>query len=231
MSENDDFYQKFNTSGNSKKGNFRSSVFVPFISGVLGASLVLGIYLGFPNIRSNYKNEQDKQQSINSVEVSNNGTVDFVSLQKYSDTATYAANKVLPSIVGIKVEYTVTSNFLQRISQVGSAEGSGVIMSSDGYILTNSHVINTSDSSMYYQMSDATKVYVYLYNDDTPYEAEIIGIDEKTDLAVIKIDKDNLTPAEIGDSSSIKIGEFAMAIRKSFRNAKQCYIWYYKCNK
>ena len=69
-------------------------------------------------------------------------------------------------------------------------------------------------------MSEATNIYVYLYNDETPYEAKIIGIDKKTDLAVIKIEKDNLTPAELGDSSSLKIGEFAMAIRKSFRIRK-----------
>ena len=98
------------------------------------------------------------------------------------------------------------------MSQIGTAEGSGVIMSSDGYILTNNHVINTSDSSIYYEMSEANKIYVYLYNDETPYEATIVGTDPKTDLAVIKIEKNDLTPAELGDSSSIKIGEFAMAI-------------------
>lgn len=140
------------------------------------------------------------------------GTVDFVSLNSYSDTATFAANKILPSIVGITVEYTVTSNFMHGISQLASAEGSGIIMSTDGYILTNNHIINSADSSIYYEVSEATKVYVYLYNDETPYEAQIIGTDEETDLAVIKIEKEGLTAAEVADSSTIKIGEFAMAV-------------------
>ena len=219
MSDNEDFYQKFNSNSKSK-GSFKKNVFVPFVSGVLGASLVLGIAFNVPNIKNNLQNTSSSNNTNNSENTSPSGTVDYVSLQKYSDTATYAANKVLPSIVGIKVEYTITSNFLQKMSSVGSAEGSGIIISEDGYILTNSHVINTSDSSIYYEISDATKVYVYLYNDETPYEASIIGIDEKTDLAVIKIEKDGLTKAELGDSSTIKIGEFAMAIRKSFRHAK-----------
>ena len=94
------------------------------------------------------------------------------------------------------------------------------IISEDGYILTNSHVINTSDYSIYYEISEANKIYVHLFNDETAYEAKIIGIDEKTDLAVIKIEKDNLPAAELGDSSLLKIGEFAMAIRKSFGYAK-----------
>ena len=103
--------------------------------------------------------------------------------------AVYSASKVLPSIVGIKVEYTVSSNFIQGMSQLAQAEGSGVIMSEDGYILTNNHIINSSDSSLYYEVSEASKIYVYLYNDETAYEATIVGKDEETDLAVIKIEK------------------------------------------
>ena len=213
MSNNDDFYQKFSPSS-SKSGGFKSNVVVPFISGILGSMLVLGIYYGVPDIRKKLDSNTSKANIISqaSSDSSVQGTVDHISLQKYTDTATFAANKVLPSIVGIKVEYTITSNFMQRMSSVGSAEGSGIIISKDGYILTNCHVINTSDSSIYYEMSDANKVFVYLYNDETPYEAKIIGVDEKTDLAVIKIEKEDLTPAELGDSSSIKIGEFVMAV-------------------
>ena len=211
MNKNDDFYAKFNSSS-SKKGTFKSNVFIPFLSGILGASLVVGICFGIPNVKNKLQNGNSDLSDSGINKTLGSETSKLVSLTNYSDTAIYAANKVLPSIVGIKVEYTITSNFMQMMSQVGSAEGSGVIISSDGYILTNCHVINTSDSSIYYEMSDANKVNVYLYNDETPYEAKIIGIDEKTDLAVIKIEKDDLTPAELGDSSSIKIGEFAMAV-------------------
>lgn len=212
MNENDDFYKKFSSDSSGSK-MFKSNIFIPFISGILGATLVLGLAFGIPNIRKSLVSyNPDNTNNLDTVQTSNSGVVDFVSLNSYSDTAVFAASKVLPSIVGIKVEYTVTSNFMQKMSQVAQAEGSGIIISSDGYILTNNHIINSSDSSVYYEVSEATKVYVYLYNDETPYEAKIIGTDEETDLAVIKIEKNDLTAAELGDSDSVKIGEFAMAI-------------------
>lgn len=210
MSENDDFYRNFNED-KPKFIKFKSNILVPFISGLLGASLVVGISFGVPNVRNSLVANNSTNNS-NTEKTSNTGVVEYVSLNNYSDTAVYSASKVLPSIVGIKVEYTVSSNFIQGMSQLAQAEGSGVIMSEDGYILTNNHIINSSDSSVYYEVSEATKIYVYLYNDETAYEATIVGKDEETDLAVIKIEKDGLTAAELGDSSSIKIGEFAMAI-------------------
>lgn len=85
-------------------------------------------------------------------------------------------------------------------------------MSEDGYILTNNHIVNTSSTNSYYEVSKANKVTVYLYDDETPYEAKIIGTDEQTDLAVIKIDKTGLKAAEIGNSDNVKVGEFSMAI-------------------
>ena len=212
MSNNSNFYKNFGD--NSKKpGQFKSSFFIPFVSGILGTTLVLGACFGIPNVRkslitSNYNNSDMFSISEND----NSGVVDYISLNNYSDTAVFAASKVLPSIVGIKVEYTVTSTFMPSTSSLAQAEGSGIIISSDGYILTNNHIINSSDSSVFYEVSKAAKVYVYLYNDEAAYEAEIIGTDEETDLAVIKIDKNNLTSAELGDSNSVKIGEFAMAI-------------------
>ena len=94
---------------------------------------------------------------------------------------------------------------------VAEAEGSGIIISEDGYILTNNHVI-ASDESSYYQMTEANKLTVKLFNDDTEYEAKVIGTDSQTDLAVIKIEKTGLTPATLGDSDQIKVGEVAIAI-------------------
>ena len=216
MNDNDDFYKKFNSDDSKRSIKFKSNILLPFISGVLGTTLVLGLAFGVPSIRSSLLNSDlantSNTNSDTAIQASNSGTVDYISLNNYSDTATYAANKVLPSIVGITVEYTVTSNFMQNMSQLASAEGSGIIISSDGYILTNNHIINSKDSSVYYEVSEATNICVYLYNDETPYEAEIVGTDEETDLAVIKINKDNLTAAELADSGSVKIGEFVMAI-------------------
>lgn len=123
------------------------------------------------------------------------------------------ADKVLPSIVGIEITYNVNSFFGMSTS---TATGSGIIISEDGYILTNNHVVNASSQSSstysYYQVSDAVSVKVTLYNDETEYEAKIIGKDEQTDLAVIKIEKTGLTKATLGNSDSVKVGEFAMAV-------------------
>lgn len=143
------------------------------------------------------------------------GTVDQISLSNYSDTSVYAANKILPSIVGIQIEYNVTSMFSMfggGQTSKATATGSGIIISEDGYILTNNHVVSSSESEAYYQVSEATKITVKLFDDDTEYEAKIVGTDEETDLAVIKIEKTGLTKAEFADSDSIKVGEFAMAV-------------------
>lgn len=215
MSENEDIYKKFNLE-TKKSVNFKSNILVPFLSGIVGAGLVVGLCFGVPNIKEKlvtYNISEISDSSGSKInKTTNSGVVDYVSLNNYSDTAVFTASKVLPSIVGIKVDYTITSNFMQGMSQTSQAEGSGIIISEDGYILTNNHIINSTDSSIYYEVSEATKVTVYLYNDETPYEATIIGTDEQTDLAVIKIENENLTAAELGDSDSIKIGEFAMAI-------------------
>lgn len=210
MNNDKDFYENFNT--DSKKSfSFKTGILVPFLSGIIGAGLVVGLFFGFSNNRTTSTNINVEEQA-NSLKENNDATANYISLNNYSDTAVFAANKVLPSIVGITVEYSVTSNFMQSISQIGTAKGSGIIMSKDGYILTNNHIINSSDSSSFYSVSEATNIYVYLYNDETAYPATIIGNDSQTDLAVIKIDKDNLTAAELGNSDSLKIGEFAMAI-------------------
>ncbi len=210
---NYDHYEKSERK-NTKIG-FGKSVALPFISGILGCSLVIGTCFGIPSIKSKLFNSEfrNNPESTNSTI---SGTVDQISLKNYSDTAVYAANKILPSIVGIQVEYTVNSQFSffssRTISSSATASGSGIIISDDGYILTNNHIVSTSSEDSYYQVSEANKVTVTLYNDETEYEAKIIGKDEQTDLAVIKIEKDGLTKAEFADSDSIKVGEFAMAV-------------------
>ena len=213
MKENNDIFKSFDDPAKNSS-SFGRSFLIPFLSGILGTALVISIVFGIPSIKNSILNTSAKTEETSAIpsSSSNTGTVQTVSLSNYSDTAIYSANKVLPSIVGITVEYTVTSNFMQGMSQLAQAQGSGIIISKDGYILTNNHIINSTDSSVYYEVSKATKVYVYLYNDTTPYEAKIIGTDEQTDLAVIKIEKDDLTEAELGNSNSVKIGEFAMAI-------------------
>lgn len=206
-----------NEKSQKNKTGFGKTVILPFVSGVVGCSVVLGTCFGVPSIRSKLINNSSSNISTsNSSSTQSNGYVTQTSLSNYSDTAVYAANKILPSIVGIKIEYTVnTQSFFGRSSSsTATASGSGIIISDDGYILTNNHVVSssTSESNSYYQITDAGKVTVTLFGDETEYEAKIVGQDEQTDLAVIKIEKTGLTKAEFADSDSVKVGEFAMAV-------------------
>ena len=199
-------------SGTKNNSNSKNQFLIPFISGIAGSALVLGICFGVPSIKDKIINQNVSNTSNETVKSSTPSSTSQISLVNYSETGIGVAQKVLPSVVGIKVEYSVSSIFYKGSSNTATAEGSGVIISEDGYILTNNHIINSSSSSSYYEVGKANKITVYLYNDETEYEGTIVGTDEQTDLAVIKIDKTGLTAAELGDSDSVQVGEFAMAI-------------------
>lgn len=201
-------YKAYSSNEKTKSGFFKNS-FVPFCSSALGTFLVIGVCFGMPNIRNKILNGNNTYTN-NGLTITEGQVTNTISTTNYSNTAIAVANKVLPSIVGITVEYKVNSMF--GGSSTASGAGSGIIVSSDGYILTNNHVVNSSSSSSYYQITEATNVKVKLYNDDTEYDATVVGSDSQTDLAVIKINKDGLTAAELGDSDSVQVGEFAMAI-------------------
>lgn len=121
------------------------------------------------------------------------------------------AQKVTPQIVKIEVVSELKDNPHQNLfffpfkdfPQMPKEEqgtGSGIIISPDGYILTNNHVVE-----------NAEKVKVTMY-DKTTYDAKVIGTDPLTDLAVIKINANNLPAAYLGDSDALKVGQWVMAI-------------------
>jgi len=212
----DETYERKNPYG------FKNKVVVPFVSGILGCSLVIGTCFGVPQIKSKILGTAytSTSSSASSLSDTHAGTVDFVSLASYSDTAVYAANKILPSIVGIEVTYNVTQNSMfsffgnnSTTTSEAKASGSGIIISEDGYILTNNHVVNSKSDSTFYDISEATSVKVTLSTgDNKTYDAKIVGKDSQTDLAVLKIEATGLSKAEFADSDSVKIGEFTMAV-------------------
>ncbi len=104
------------------------------------------------------------------------------------------------SVVEITTESVVTGGGFWVQQYVASGAGSGVILSEDGYIATNNHVIE-----------NATSVTVRLHNGES-YEAQIIGADSEKDVALIKIDATGLTPAKIGDSDALVVGEDTVAV-------------------
>lgn len=102
------------------------------------------------------------------------------------------------SVVEIRTESVSNSLFLRQFVTEGA--GSGVIISEDGYIVTNNHVIE-----------DARSILVALH-DGTTYEAQLVASDSKMDIGVIKIEASGLTPAILGDSDSLSVGEPVVAV-------------------
>ena len=138
-------------------------------------------------------------------------------------TAEDVVDKVLPSVVGIESTFTMTSQgssigyynfggygmdgFGGGQTSTATATGTGVIITADGYIVTNAHVIYDSE----YGSGLASSISVLL-NDDSTYDAEVIGYDTDCDLAVLKINAENLVAAEFGDSDALKLGQDVIAI-------------------
>lgn len=116
------------------------------------------------------------------------------------------AQKVTPSVVGIRTTTSVRSFFGGNSSSTG--EGSGVVYSSDGYIITNYHVISSAVTNK----SDS-KIEVFLDSvNSKSYEATVVGYNISTDLAVIKIDATGLTPISIADSDNLKVGQYVITV-------------------
>ena len=225
MDENENRFEVISSKtskANFKQNNgFGKTVLLPFLSGIVGCSVVIGTCFGVPSIKNKLIGET-KSNSTVQTSTATGTTSNLISLSNYSNTAEYAADKILPSIVGIQVTYTTTSNsifsFGSPSTSTATATGSGIIISEDGYILTNNHVVDTSSSSSYsyYDISEATSVKIKLnsskYGDDATYDAKIVGKDSQTDLAVLKIDKTGLTAAEFADSDQAIVGEFVLAV-------------------
>jgi len=113
------------------------------------------------------------------------------------------ASLVQDSVVEIVTEFNNTSLWFQYVT---SGAGSGVIMSADGYVITNNHVIYDDDAG---KVSDS--ITVRLRNGDE-YKAQVIGTDSDSDIAVLKIEAEGLTPAVCGNSSSLTVGEEVLAV-------------------
>lgn len=107
---------------------------------------------------------------------------------------------VSPSVVAITTEVMTSSNTWFGGQYVESGAGSGVIMSEDGYIITNNHVV-----------SGASNVTVTL-QDGSTHAATVVGADSQSDIAVVKIDATGLTPAVMGDSDKLAVGETVLAV-------------------
>lgn len=130
-------------------------------------------------------------------------TTDMTTLRSLNDSFAALAEYVAPSVVHIKSEGARTTDLMGRAMMMGG-QGSGVIFRSDGYIVTNDHVVGGFDNV------------TVILNDGREFRGKVIRSDNAGDIALIKIDAKNLTAAKFGDSGKVKPGQFAIAVGSPF---------------
>src|ERR1700761_7225241 len=191
------------------------------LTAFVGGAMALGAYKVIENNYAGNMSFEDKQKvyfasnhltsPVNTTNLSSAGQVDF----------TEAAAAVTPAVVYIRTTYSAQAEdgqqsqlqqmfgdmFGQRMrpqSGPQSASGSGVIISPDGYIVTNNHVVDKADKI------DITT------NDHRHFKAKVIGTDPNTDLALIKIDATGLPVVKLGNSDDVRVGEWVLAVGNPF---------------
>jgi len=164
----------------------------------LAVTMVFSCGLGFGGGYFANKVNTSTSGSLNITKTSNSGTTTTASSTSKANSTSEIVKKTADSVVEISTESVVTGSFAQQYVQQGA--GSGVIISQDGYILTNNHVINGANS-----------VKVRL-RDGTEYDATIVGSDSDNDIALLKVNATGLSPATFGDSNSLAVGDYVVAI-------------------
>jgi serine protease Do len=190
------------------------------LTAFVGGAMALGTYKVFEAKYADNMSFEDKQKvyfannPISSNILSSAGEVDF----------TQAAAAVTPAVVYIRTTYSNTQsndeqdrmselfgdlfgNRIPRSNTPQQASGSGVIISTDGYIVTNNHVVSKAD-----------KIEVTM-NDHRRFTAKVIGTDPNTDLALIKVDGTNLPIVKLGNSDDARVGEWVLAVGNPFNLA------------
>jgi len=173
---------------------------------LVGALLGTGVTYGISNaLRANKTIKQDEPAVVETVPeyTKENPRID-IDLGETSTVENAVAAKTIPSIVGItsKVRGQIQQFYFYEIPQYAEAVGSGVIIDSSGYILTNSHVVNNGNFENL----------LVSFSDDQEAEAELIWNDKTLDLAIIKVERDNLPAVEMGDSNEVNVGDKAIAV-------------------
>lgn len=192
-----------------KKHPFKNPIFVAVVSAVVTSLLCFSIFaISFDAFTGG---DSDKKPASNTLSIANSGPEDSV-----KNTATTASSgqmaipdiydKVSPAVVSIISTSKANGSYLQ--SSTATSSGSGVILTSDGYIVTNNHVI------------DGAAIITVKTTANQTFDAQVVGKDERTDLAVLKVESDKELPyAELGDSSSLRVGDMALAIGNPLQEA------------
>ncbi|MEG2948104.1 MAG: trypsin-like peptidase domain-containing protein [Raoultibacter sp.] len=182
-----------------------------FLWGFAGAALAVVIGLGGFGIYTATTGSGSGSGSGASALIGGSGGSTINVTNEDADLAEVVAQKTLPSVVAIDVyvNQAAQNGFFGTTANNASSEptkaglGSGVIISNDGYIVTNNHVVEGSSKLM-------------VTAGGQEYEAKVVGTDASSDLAVVKIDAKNLTAVELGDSSNLVVGQWVMTLGSPF---------------
>lgn len=233
MDQNNDWYERYSSNRPSEaaahtvrrehRGIRGSTLVICMLVAVLLGGLLGGLYTRqYVGEQIAALQEQQAQTALASSSSASDST-DSTSQESASDaltststnsfsTSTYTKAQIIemcaPSVVGIDTYVSASSTYgffygndnSSTSEEVQYGSGSGIILTSDGYIVTCKHVVEDVDT---------IKV---ILNDDTEYEATLVGTDSRSDLAVLKIDATGLTPATLGDSDMLTVGEDVIAI-------------------
>ncbi len=194
--------------------------FVSLISAaILGSAITIGLLyaFGFHKQQIIVKHDDKAQAQHVNYRINDSGTIDF------SNDFTIAAERTMTAVVHIKSTQIESVNrvyrrinpfwhffgdeyyyYQQPKQQARVSTGSGVIVHSDGYIVTNNHVID-----------NASDIEVSFY-DNRSYKAEVVGTDPSTDLALLKIEEDGLTAMKMANSDAVKVGDWVLAVGNPF---------------
>jgi serine protease Do len=230
MDQNNDWYERYSSQPpqdggaraphrSEKRGVRYSTLIVFMLVAVLLGGLLGGLYTRqYVAQQLTALNTQQAQSVQNALSEANpGGSAGLTTASTSGFASTFSKAQIIeltaPSVVGIDTYYTASGNLglpfaggndsgssNSQSQQVQVGSGSGIILTSDGYIVTCKHVV------------DGAETIKVILNDDTEHDAKLIGSDSRSDLAVLKIDATNLTPATLGDSDMLTVGEDVIAI-------------------
>jgi Do/DeqQ family serine protease len=179
--------------------------------GILGGTLPLATYVVMNTSQTNLSDQVIDGNRVNALPTSFSGIEPNVDFTTASESTINSVVHVTTKVVQTTFQRDVFQEFFygpgaggREFKQYGSGAGSGVIVSSEGYIVTNNHVIE-----------NASEIEVIL-NDNSKYTAKVVGADPATDIAVLKIEGSGFQPIPLGNSDDLKIGEWVLAIGNPF---------------
>lgn len=154
---------------------------------------VLSSFLTVVLLKNNLISSSNRQPSSQSISINSDG--------KSTNVYQAVTEKAMPSVVGITTT-VISSDNMFFIPTKSEGVGTGIVVDSNGYILTNSHVISDGKA----------KTVNVLFNDGSSIDGKVVWHDSQLDLAIVKVNKTGLSPAELGDSDKVSIGDISIAI-------------------